>query len=653
MLISVRNLSKAFGTRTLFSGVSINLDERERLALIGPNGSGKSTLLKIIGDAETSDLGDVETRKGLRIAYVAQQDDFNPDQKCLDILVEAALAAHVPTIHDEHEAMVEAQMLLERVGLDNMAETEAGVLSGGQRKRLAVARELIKEPDVLLLDEPTNHLDVEGIEWLEQMLTSAQFGSVIVTHDRSFLERCATRIVELSKAYPKGTFSVKGNYSEFLRRKQEFLDGQAKAEQSLANQVREDLRWLGRGAQARRTKSKSRIGASYERMDELALLRDRNVAQGAAEIDWSASGRLTHKLIVARAITKTLGTRRLFTDVDIVISPGMCLGLLGPNGSGKSTFINVITGALQPDPPTVEALQAAAEAVDVPPGTPEPGTIRLAENLKVVFFSQVRDELDLSLTLKEGLSPQMDSVVYQGRSLHITTWARKFLFTAEQLKQPLRALSGGERARVHIARLMLETADVLVLDEPTNDLDIPSLEVLEESIEEFPGAVILVTHDRAMLAGLATHILALDGKGGSRMHTDYDQWSASQKVQKASPQKGGGAKSAGGGGAKVSNAKGAPAKGNAQREGSTKPAAPAASAPKKKLTFNEQRDLTAVEAAIETNDKRVKELEAKMNQKDVLGNPAELARVCAVLGEAQGESARLYARWEALEAKKA
>ena len=248
--LSARNLSKTFGTRTLFTGVSLSIEDRERLALIGPNGSGKSTLLKLLADIEHADSGEVETRKGMRVGYVAQQDNFPPDQTAMQIIIASALAAHVPTIHDQHEAEIEAQLLLDRMEFD-AADQKAGSLSGGQKKRLAIAEQVIKQPDLLLLDEPTNHLDVEGIRWLEETLRQASFASVIVTHDRAFLESAATRILELSRSYPKGTFSVEGNYSEFLRRKQEFLDGQAKQEQSLANQVREDLRWLGRGAQAR------------------------------------------------------------------------------------------------------------------------------------------------------------------------------------------------------------------------------------------------------------------------------------------------------------------------------------------------------------------------------------------------------------------
>jgi ATP-binding cassette subfamily F protein uup len=621
--LSARGLAKTFGTRTLFSGVSLSIEDRERLALIGPNGSGKSTLLKLLAGMEHADQGEVDGRKGVRVAYVAQQDDFPAGVKAIDIVAKSALEAGLSSVHDEHEAMVEAQLLLDRMGFD-ATDLSVDVLSGGQKKRLSIARQAVRQPDILLLDEPTNHLDLDGIRWLEAFLRAGPFASVVVTHDRAFLESVATRIIELSRAYPKGTFGVDGNYSEFLRRKQEFLDGQAKQEQALANQVREDLRWLSRGAKARRTKSKSRIDASHERIDELADLRSRNTVERSAEFDWAATGRLTHKLLVARAITKSLGGRRLFTDVDLVLSPGSVLGLLGPNGSGKSTLIRVLTGELEPDAPTPEAVQAAASAVDVPPGTPPPGTVRRADRLRVVVFSQIRDGLDLGLTLKEALSPQTDSVIHQGRSIHIVTWARKFLFNAEQLKQPLRALSGGELARVHVARLMLEPADVLVLDEPTNDLDIPSLEVLEQSIEEFPGAVLLVTHDRAMLAGLSTSILALDGKGGARMFTDYDQWEAFSL---------------------------AAAKPAAPKVAETPKAAeqPKAQPSKRKLSYNEQRELAGMEQAIERSETEVARLQGEMNDPGVLADPRRLQATCESLAKAEAEVARLYGRWQELE----
>jgi ATP-binding cassette subfamily F protein uup len=627
--LTAKDLSKTFGSRTLFSGVEFSVHERERLALIGPNGSGKSTLLKLIAGLIDPDEGKVVTRKGVRAAYVAQADIFPEGATVLSAITsdlhEAMAAGRLPQFHDDYEIDLAAHLALDRAGFENL-EQKCDSLSGGQRKRLAIVRELAKDPDVILLDEPTNHLDVEGIAWLEDVLRSGSFASVVVTHDRAFLESVATRIVELARSYPAGTFSVDGNYSEFLRRKQEFLDGQARQEQALAGQVRLDLKWLARGPEGRRTKSKARIEDSYQRMDELAELRARNAPVKAAAIDFSATERKTLKLIVARAITKSLGGKRLFTDVDMVLSPGECLGLMGPNGSGKSTLIKVLKGDLEPDPPTPEAIKAAAEAIGVPPSTPPPGTISRADNLRVVVFSQHRTELDPAATLGDTLSPHSDSVIYRGRPIHVNSWAQRFLFSKEQLRNPVRALSGGEQARIHIARLMLEPADVLVLDEPTNDLDIPSLEVLEESLEDFPGAILLVTHDRAMLGRLASKILALDGRGGARYFADYDQFESVR------------AREAKGGSVPMEPAKFAP------------PPTPAP--PKKvKLTYKEQQELKNMEATIHKAEADARALEERLHQV-VAGPDRSKARDLAQqLSEAQARIATLYARWEELEAR--
>jgi ATP-binding cassette subfamily F protein uup len=635
-LLAARSITKTFGTRTLFSNVAVSVDERERLALIGPNGSGKSTLLKILAGVESPDDSsgaEISLTKGVRVAYVAQADRFSPGATVRSAVVDALMIDRPAHLHDDHEVELAAEVLLERVGFTDLGAACDG-LSGGQRKRLAIARELAKEPDLLLLDEPTNHLDVEGIDWLESILAGGldtlhgrhTFASIVVTHDRFFLESVASRIVELSRAYPGGTFSIRGNYSEFLRRKQEFLDGQARAEQALANQVREDLRWLSRGAKARRTKSKSRIDASHERISELEELRSRNAPPKAAGIDFAATDRQTHKLLAARSLTKSLGGKRLFTDLDVLLVPGEILGLLGPNGSGKSTLIRVLMGELPPDPPTPEAIRAAAEAVNLPPGTPEPGTIRRADHLRMVLFSQHRAELDPSLTLSEAFSPHSDSVIYRGRTLHVASWASRFLFTKDQLKNPVRALSGGEQARVHIARLMLEPADVLILDEPTNDLDLPTLEVLEESLEDFPGAVVLVTHDRAMLARLSTKFLALDGLGGARYFAEYDQWERFAKRTPAAEPK-------------------------TDREQRSAPVAEQPKPVRKKLSYKEQQELAGMEKAIQTAEAALASASEQMNDPAVIADHRKFAAACNAHAAAQASLDALFARWAELDSR--
>ena len=679
VLIAAQGLTKTFGTRRLFQSVSISVREREHLGLIGPNGSGKSTLLRILAGLEHADEGSVQLRRGVRVAYVAQRDEFPAGTTALDALTRGLMApggdsssAAPGHLHDEHEAELRAYLVIDLVGLDPDARVES--LSGGQRKRLAIARELAKEPDLVLLDEPTNHLDVEGIEWLEEVLTSGLGGgighgtppaSVIITHDRFFLESAATRVAELSRQYPQGLLEIEGDYSEFLRRKAEFLDAQARQEQSLANQVREDLRWLSRGAKARRTKSKSRIDASYERMDELAALRERNAAVKATEIDWEATGRQTQRLLVARAITKgfTLpdgSTRRLFSDLDLVLSPGQRLGLLGPNGSGKSTLIKILTGEIPPDPPTPAALRAAAEAVNLPPGLPAPGTLRRADRLRTVVFSQHRTEIDPKITLGQALSPDSDAVIFRGRTLHIHTWARKFLFRTEQLEQPVRSLSGGEQARIHIARLMLEPADVLVLDEPTNDLDIPSLEVLEESLEDFPGALVLVTHDRAMLARLCTHIVALgfDPRDGreARHFADYAQWeraweSHRRLVAKQSAQQPAAPPTDPTTAAPVHAPVHAPISQPPAPAADARAPAPAAPA-RRKLTYKEQRELESIEPEIQRLEAEARQLEEQMNDPKVIADFRRFEDVSRTFARTQAQVAALFERWAELDARR-
>ncbi len=630
MLLSARDISKTHGLRTLFSGVSLSIAEGDRLGLIGANGAGKSTLLKLLAGQDDPDEGAISGARGTRTVYVPQQEVFDDSVTPRAIVTAAALAGHdgTSTVHDHHEAEVLADMVLARVGFDDAhADTPAGRLSGGWRKRLSIARALAScggEPDLLLLDEPTNHLDVEAIRWLEELLTSAgrggaagsSFASVFVTHDRTFLENVATGIVELSPAYPEGTLLTRGNYSEFLRRRSEFLAGQAKAEQAMANQVRLDLAWLARGAKARRTKAKGRIASSHSRIDELAELKSRNTAANtnAVRVDFNPTERRTKKLIAAKGISKSLGGRSLFKDLDIELGVGNCLGLLGPNGSGKTTLIRVLTGDLPPDSGTVDRSE------------PPP---------RVAVFSQHRREFEPSMLLQDALCPVGGVVRFRGQALHITAWSRRFLFRDEQLVQPVSSLSGGELARIHIARIMLEPADVLVLDEPTNDLDIPTLETLEEALEDFPGALVLVTHDRAMLDRLATEVLSLDGNGNAAMFASLDQ--ALTAVDAASRA--------------VTDAE-ARARSSGKPVAATPPPTAAEQPPaRKKLTYNEQREYETIERRISEAEARAAELEVKLGDPAVAADHTKMAAACAALEQAQAAVTALYARWEELESR--
>ncbi|MBK7404392.1 MAG: ABC-F family ATP-binding cassette domain-containing protein [Phycisphaerales bacterium] len=617
MLLTARDISKVLGLRTLFEGVSLTIDDGARLGLIGPNGAGKSTLLKILAGQLEPDAGSITAQKGMRAVYVPQQDRFEEGLTARGAVIASAFACmgEVGVTHDHHEAETLAEMILPRVGFEGaLAETEAGALSGGWRKRLSIACALASaggEPDLVLLDEPTNHLDLDGIAWLEEFVRRApgmpaSSAAVFVTHDRLFLERIATRVAELSPAYPQGILAVDGNYSEFLRRKEEFLAAQARAEQAMAGIVRQDLAWLGRGAQARRTKAKGRIEASYARMDELADLKNRNASATTtgARVDFDATGRRTRKLVVAKGIGKSYGGRSLFSGVDLTLGVGDCLGLLGSNGSGKTTLIRLLTGELEPDAGLVDFAE------------PKPG---------VAVFSQHREDFEPTTLLRDALCPVSDQVRFRGQAMHIVSWSRRFLFRDEQLEQPIKSLSGGELARIHIARLMLAPADVLVLDEPTNDLDIPTLETLEEALESFPGAIILVTHDRAMLDRLATSVLALDGLGGHALHASLEQAVAWRRRQEAAARP-------------VPEAKAANA---------PTPETPAKA--RKKLSYNEQREYDTIEARIAEAEARVAAAEKKMGDPRVMSDHEAMARACEEVTQAHDAVAGLYARWEELE----
>src|SRR5580692_10038775 len=503
VLLTCDAIEKSFGSRTVFSDISLSLHDGERLGIIGPNGAGKSTFLQILGGAMTPDDGTVSIRKGVRLAMVVQDPRFESEATVREVISASA--------HASDETEIEVSKIISRVGFDNPA-AKAGTLSGGWRKRLAIAVALAEKPDVLLLDEPTNHLDVEGILWLEKLVATASFASVFVTHDRYFLENCSTRVAEINRAYPLGLFSAPGNYSKFLEKRSEFLRAQAKEQQALENLVQREIEWLRRGAKARTSKSKARIDDAFALQDQLADVSSRN-RKGTTSIDFTATGRMTKRLLACEGISKSMGGRLLFQGLTFALGPGVKLGVLGSNGSGKSTLLRILAGEIESDT----------------------GEVRRAEGLRLAWFDQNRDKLDLDQPLRRALAPEGDTVIFRDRPQHVAGWAARFLFRQDQLELPLNRLSGGERARVHIARLMLQPADILLLDEPTNDLDIPTLEVLESNLLDFPGAIVLVTHDRFLLDRLSKAILAMDGAGGVEFFAELSQWEQANASKKAPP----------------------------------------------------------------------------------------------------------------------
>jgi ATP-binding cassette subfamily F protein uup len=595
LLVSVSGVTKSFGPRPLFAGLVFDLKAGERVGLIGPNGAGKSTLLKILAGLEVPDAGEVTLRRGVRVGYVPQDDVFPPDATAREVLL-AALAGEPM---EEYERETHTAITLTQVGFADPDQLAAS-MSGGWKKRLALARELVRKPDLLLMDEPTNHLDLPGVVWLERLLRAAPFAYLVSTHDRAFLRAVADDILEVSRIYPDGAFRASGGYDAFADRRDEFMDAQERQREAVANQVRRETEWLGRKESAQRRKSRSRIGEAADRRAELAELNYRTQAASAAGISFAGTGRQSKKLLTATGVGKALGGRELFGNLDIALTPGTKLGLLGPNGGGKSTLLRVLAGQLAPDA----------------------GTVVRAEGLRTVVFEQGRAALDLTIPLRRALSPNSDTVVFNGQPMHVAAWAQRFLFKAEMLNLEMSALSGGEQARVRIAQLMLQPADVLFLDEPTNDLDIASLEVLEDSLSEFPGAVVLVTHDRDLMDRLCTEVIGLDGKGGAAGYGSVSQWLTAYERDTRKAEE------------PVKKAEKAPS-----------PAKP------KKLSFKEQQEWDGMEAAITAAEQAVEARQAEVEAASTAGH-AKLTAACVALDEARAKVEALFARWEELAAKR-
>ena len=600
LLLGCQGIAKAYGAAPLFADVSFGIHESDRIGLVGPNGSGKSTLLRVLAGLETPDAGTIALRRLARLAYVPQHPDFPSDRTLAEVLAHALQGDPLDQPLDEAARHTRVQMTLGRAGFADPDATPA-TLSGGWRKRLAIARALVRAPDLLLLDEPTNHLDLDGILWLEQLLRDEAAAFLVVSHDRWFLEHVAGRMLDLDPVHAGGFFQTRGRYSEFLERKDAALREQARWQETLANRVRSEIDWLRHGPKARTTKSQARIREAGRLIEELAGV-DARQERRAATIEFSATERRTKRLVVVEHAAKQLGERRVLDDVSLVLSPGTRLGVLGANGSGKSTLIRLITGELAPDR----------------------GRIERATGLRIAALDQDRSQLDPSVTLRRALAPQGNQVVFGERPIHVAGWARRFLFAPEQLSLPVGRLSGGEQARVLVATLMLQPADVLVLDEPTNDLDIPTLEVLEEALIEFPGAVVLVTHDRFLFEQVATTVLALDGRGAATPFADYRQWEAARRERAAAAPK--------------------------PRSPSVPVAAKAAT---KRLTWAEQREWDAIEAAIVAAEETLARCHEAAHDPAVATRAEELAARCRALQDAHEEVDRLYARWAELDAKRA
>ena len=598
-LIYGRNLSKAYGVKSLFTELTFGVSENDRIGVIGPNGSGKSTLLKIFAGLEEADDGKVTRRQNLRITYIPQQSDFDSEATVTEEIERAARSSGFAA--NELEARV--QETLGRTGL-TPGDQRVNSLSGGWKKRLAMACGFIQEPDVMLIDEPTNHLDLEGIRWLKELLSQASWPWVMVSHDRWLLEQATNKIVELNPRYPEGILLIPGTYSDFLTQRDEYQKSQNQQAQVLAGKVRREEEWLRRSPKARTTKAKYRVDSARALQTELAETTTR-LRQTETSIDFVGSGRRTKRLLVAEDLKKTYDTRVIFQNVELVLSPGMAVGILGYNGSGKSTLLKLLAKELEPDQ----------------------GTVTHAEKLKIVYFDQHRESLNPKLTLRRTLSDNGHTVTYRDRTVHLAGWAKQFRFQPEQLDLPVELLSGGEQARALIARLMLQPADILIVDEPTNDLDIPTREVLEESLKEFSGALVLVTHDRFMLETVCTQFIGLEGNGIYGLFAEYTQWESWLHRQQSEKK---------------------PVETGLPRTSKN----PQAKNTPKKLSYRDQQDYNTIESRILEAETSVTTCRAKTEDSAIASDHIQLENAYDSLKEAEQLVEQLYARWAQLEAKR-
>ena len=515
-LITLLDAQLAFGHVALLDHADFSLETLERVGLIGRNGAGKSSLLKILAGMEKPDDGTVQVQGNTRIAYVAQEPSLDADATVF-VAVSAGLARVVALIdeysqgHGDLDAMqseIEAldgwnweqrvTETLHRLHLDPGAFVRT--LSGGTKKRVALAQALVAQPDVLLLDEPTNHLDLDSIEWLEGLLVEFKGSIITITHDRAFLDRVATRIVELDRGR---LLSYPGNFAAYLTQKEEQLAQEAVINARFDKLLAQEEVWIRKGVEARRTRAQGRI----TRLDRLRASREaRRETLGSVNMD-VASGAASGKLVAELThVSKSFGERVIVRDFSATILRGDKVGLLGPNGAGKTTLLKLILGELAPDP-------APANAPAPEPGHSRWGTVRQGANVQVAYFDQMRNALDLDATLEDFISPGSEWIEIGRERKHVKSYLGDFLFSPARANSPVRSLSGGERNRLLLARLFARPANVLVLDEPTNDLDIDTLELLEDLLQSYDGTVFLVSHDRTFLDNVVTSTIAFEGEG--------------------------------------------------------------------------------------------------------------------------------------------
>ncbi|HYW11756.1 MAG TPA: ABC-F family ATP-binding cassette domain-containing protein [Longimicrobium sp.] len=632
-VLNVQDLKKSYGTRTVFDGVSFAVDEGEKTGFIGVNGSGKSTLFRIVGGIEGYEGGTLAFQRGIRVGYLAQEPEFEPGATILRAAAggEPELLEAIGEYHDVAEhlaagdgdtdrllarqeraaARIDAlggwdyehrlEAILTRLGVERWDRPVEG-LSGGERKRVALARVLLQQPELLLLDEPTNHLDADTVAWLEEHLQSYPGAVMLITHDRYFLDRVVTRMLEVSTGE---LTAYAGGYTEYLEAKAERVERASVEEEKRKKLIAQELAWVRRSPSARTGKQKARIGrlGGLEQEQQGKRLPNRDTV----EITLNEAPRLGRTVIDLHHVTKSYGDHTLIRDFSAILQAGERVGIIGPNGAGKTTLLRVILGE---------------EGADT-------GEVVVGKNTRVAYFDQNREHLNPDHSIFEAAADS-DWVMVGGQRTHLRSYLETFLFPPDKQRQVVRSLSGGERNRLLLARLFLQDANLLILDEPTNDLDLVTLQVLESVLADWAGCVLMVTHDRFFLDKVATGLIVFEGNGVLHRHAgNYDLYRR-LKEQKA-----------------------AEAAAAASQAKASKAAAAAPSAKKdggRKLSWKEQKELAGMEGAILEAEARKETLEARLADPALYTQSAdEVARITAAFREAGDAVDALYARWAALE----
>lgn len=610
-LLTGQRLEKSYASRVLFRELSFGIPEGARIGLVGANGAGKSTLLKMLAGVIQPDHGEVTLRRGLKTFLVTQdlvEAKVSVSQFIEDSVREAGLDPFVQTVARR----------IDRIGsemqLQEVLERPICELSGGWRRRVQLAAALATEPDLLLLDEPTNHLDTESILWLEDFLRSRSMAYVLVSHDRLFLSRTVDSIYELDHRHPNGILAVNGSFESYLERKAELLSGLSEREKRLSNRLRRETEWLSRGAKARQTKQRARMDEADVLANEVAKMKTLNTKR-RLEIAFERTERAPEKLIEVRD-----GQHPLFANLNLILSSRSRIGLLGANGCGKTTLIRTLLG----QEPLVS------------------GKVLLAPGLSTRYFEQSRDAIEAEKSVGLNLTGEGDSVVFQGRTVNVKAYLSKFGFRPEQVELPAGRLSGGERARLRIAQILLEPAMLLILDEPTNDLDFETLEVLEDALDDYDGAILLVSHDRSFLDRVADDIYAFGMTENRELvrFASYLQWENAFHKQRSIIADGNVA----------ARAKAAAQADNKAPSPSTTAAGAESEMPAQnrvRVSFKEKFEFEQMESKIREKEHALAALESRA----AAASAAEAARLYAEVAAAQLQIEALFARWAELEDK--